>query len=352
MAEKAPAKKRAPAKQQMLDALAETEKLVEEKRQADVRHEDRIEQRAVQEAVAAADSLSTDGIVRSISDLRAAVGKTLAQLSDKLEEEVGKYVQIKRAILAKEAELKEIYEIQKSASTLAALIETQERRRDEFDREMKAQKEELTREIESQRTEWEQERRQHEVETKERDSAEQKRREREKEEYRYSFAREQQVARDQFADEMAKAHKELAEKTAAAERDIRERERVVAEREQELGTLRQRVEQSPKELEIAVSKAVKDAATRAAAESSAREELLKNQFAGERNVLTTRISSLEHLVKEQAEQISRLAGQAEKAYTQVQDIAVKAIEGSSNFKSMTSLQQLLSEQGRRVTNEK
>jgi hypothetical protein len=40
------------------------------------------------------------------------------------------------------------------------------------------------------------------------------------------------------------------------------------------------------------------------------------------------------------------------AYAQVQDIAVKAIEGSSNFKSLTSLGQLLSEQSRRQPAEK
>ena len=34
-------------------------------------------------------------------------------------------------------------------------------------------------------------------------------------------------------------------------------------------------------------------------------------------------------MKEQAEQISRLTAQTEKAYTQVQDIAVKAVEGSA-----------------------
>ena len=58
------------------------------------------------------------------------------------------------------------------------------------------------------------------------------------------------------------------------------------------------------------------------------------------------------MVKEQSTQILKFSQQAEKAYTQVQDIAVKAIEGSSNFKSLTSLQQLLTEQGRKQGQEK
>ena len=86
--------------------------------------------------------------------------------------------------------------------------------------------------------------------------------------------------------------------------------------------------------------------------SASREELLKREFVGEKNVLTTRIASLEQTAKEQSDQVSRLLAQSEKAYVQVQDIAVKAIEGSSASKSLANLQQMLSDQSRRPAQEK
>jgi hypothetical protein len=344
----APRKRSAPsARQQTLETYAQTLKDIEDRGDAEAKPEDKIQAKTVREAVATADALSTEGVVKSISELRASVGKTLGQLSDRLEEEVAKYVQIQRAILAKEAELKEIYDIQKAASTLTALIESQQRRRDEFEAELAKDKQELAREIDSARAEWDAERKSREAEQKEFTAAEQKRREREREEYRYAFAREQQLAKDKFADEMAKAEKSLAERTADAERKLALREQAVAEREQELESLRSRVEASPKELDAAVARAVKDATDRARADFAAREELLKREFAGERNVLTTRIAALEQTVKEQTEQITRFAGQAEKAYAQVQDIAVKAIEGSAASKSLAGLQQLIADQSRR-----
>ena len=82
------------------------------------------------------------------------------------------------------------------------------------------------------------------------------------------------------------------------------------------------------------------------------EELLKREFDGERNVLTIRIESFERRVKEQDAQITKLSNQLEKAYQKVQDIAVKTIEGSSNFKSIASLQQLMQEQTRGQSQEK
>ena len=73
---------------------------------------------------------------------------------------------------------------------------------------------------------------------------------------------------------------------------------------------------------------------------------------GEKNVLTTRIESLEKTVKEQSERIVKLNQQLEKAYQQVQDIAVKTIEGTSNIKSFVNLQQWITEQTRKPSQEK
>ena len=87
-------------------------------------------------------------------------------------------------------------------------------------------------------------------------------------------------------------------------------------------------------------------------DAAAREELLKREFAGERNVLTTRIHLLEQTVKEQADHITRLQDRSDKAYGQVQDIAVRAIEGSATAKQLTSLQQLLADQARKAGGER
>jgi hypothetical protein len=330
-------------KQEMIAAYNDLLKQLEEKRESDLKPEQKIEEKEVRRAVEVADSLSTDGIVREAGNLKAEVGRALAQLSDKLEEQIARYEEIKKAVEAKENELQEIYEIQKAASSLAALIEAQHIRRENFEEEMASRKEELEREIQSTRLEWEKEKKAHEAEKKERDSQEQRRREREKEEYLYAFNREQQLAKDKFEDEKARLEREIALQREQMEREIAERERAVAQKEEELTELRKRVEAHPKEMEAAVGKAVKDALQSAQTEARNKEELLRKEFTGERNVLTTRIESLEATVKEQNEQIAKLSQQLEKAYAQIQEIALKTIEGASASKSLESLQQFISE---------
>jgi uncharacterized coiled-coil protein SlyX len=64
---------------------------------------------------------------------------------------------------------------------------------------------------------------------------------------------------------------------------------------------------------------------------------MSKEFEGERRVLTTRIELLQKTVKERREQITKLSAQLEKSYQKVEDIAVKAIDGSSfrGFRSGT-----------------
>jgi hypothetical protein len=339
-------------KQEMLEAYSAVLKQLEAQREAELKPEKRLEEKKAKEVIQVAESLSSEGVAKEISTLKIETGKMLAQISDRLEEEVNKFRAIQNAITLKEKELQELYEIERSAVTLAALIESQNQKRQAFESEMAEKKEALSQEIEALRAEREKEKNDHEAEIKERDIAEKKRRDREREEYEYSFKREQKLAKDRFEDEKAKLEKEIQIKKEQMQSELKEREKVVAEKEEELNELRMKTNAFPKELETAVAKAIKETTDRLNLEAKNREELVKKEFIGERNVLTTRIESLQKIAKEQSEQIAKFSQQLEKAYQQVQDIAVKTIEGSSTIKSFANLQQWISEQTRKAPQEK
>jgi len=133
---------------------------------------------------------------------------------------------------------------------------------------------------------------------------------------------------------------------------LAEREKTIAGKEAEWAQLRAQAVAFPKELETAVAKAVQETGDRLKLEAKNREELLRKEFEGQRNVLTTRIELLERLAKEQLEQVTKLSRQLETAYQKVQDIAEKAIEGSSQSKSLADLQKLLADQSRKLAPEK
>lgn len=342
----------ASTKKEMLEAYQELLKQLEEKREAELQPEKRIEEKERRRAVAAADSISPESVAGAAVSLKGEVGKVLAQLQERLEAEIARYRDIKKAVEVKEQELAEIYDIQKSAATLAALIEAQNRRKAEFEAQMAARKEALETEIKAGRDEWEKEKKLREVELKERELQEKKRRERELEEYQYAFNREKQLAKDRHADETEGQQRELALRREQAEKELAERESLVARREQELADLQGQVAGFPKELDGTVARAVKEATDRLRQETGNREELLKREFEGERNVLNARIQALEKTVKEQSERMARLSQQLEKAYQQIQDIAVKTVEGASRSKVLDTLEQLTAEQAKRPAPER
>ena len=339
-------------KKEILKAYEDLLKRLEEERKAKQRPPEKIEERRVEESVETAETLSNGGISQEIGELRLHITKTLVEMSDRLEAEVEKYRAVSEAVRVKEAELQEIYEIQKSAMSVTALFELAEGKRAEIDVELGSRRRELEEEIETARAEWKKEKRANEEQEKESRDFEQKKRKREKEEYEYAFKREQEMARQGLDDELAKLRRELEQTKVESENALAGRERIVSERESELEHLKQLVETFPQDEKAAIDKAVAEALERVAKDTEYREELLKKELDGERKVLTSQIEALEKTVSEQSSQIAKLAQQLEKSYGQVQDIAVKAIEGSSDSKSLARLQGLMAEQARKSSGEK
>ncbi len=332
-------------KKEMLDAYSALVKQLQKKKESDLAPEVWKEEKKSKEIMKAIDSLSSQGVVKGIGDLKTEIGNLLTRISDKLEEEVNKYIKVKEGIGIKEKELQEIYEIEKNAQTLIALIEAHTQKREEFENEMKDRKEAFDHEIKQSREEWEREKKLYEIQAKEFEEAEKKRRQREKEEFEYSFKRQQQAEKDKFEDEKAKLKKEMQINKETLEKQLAEREAKIAEKEEELIDMHNKVNSFPKELELAVNKAIKETTEKYNSERKNAEEFQKKIFEGERNVLNTKIESLEKREEEQNKQIIRISQQLEEAYQKVQNIAVKSV--SDRFS-----QQSLSEQTKKQFQEK
>lgn len=339
-------------KKEMLEAYNNLLKQLEEKREAELKPSEKIEAKKIREVIETADSITTERVVKKTADLKYEFGITLSKLSEELESEVAQYQTIKTAVENERKELQEIFEIQKEATSLAALIEAQKQKRETFEREMAARKESLESEIQTTREEWDKNRKSHEQEMKEREILEQKQRKREKEDFDYSFQREKQQAKDKFEADKSAWEREWNNSKEAKEKILAERERTIAESETELAELREKVKLFPQELNKAIEKAVKEATELIIMENKHKEQLNLKVYEGEKKVLNTQIESLEKTIKEQNQQIVRLSAQLEKSYNQVQDIAVKAVEGSSGQLNLASIGEMLKEQSRKTEPDK
>lgn len=322
-------------KKEMLEAYQRLKTQIAAQADAELKPEKAKKEKAEKEIMEVADSVSPENVIQRINALKVEIGKALTDISAKLEGETERYSKVKQAIATKHAELEEIFEIERSAHSLAALLESQKQKRQEFEQEMELQKKILEEEIQVAKAEWQSEIRQHEESMKQKKQKDETAWQREKEEHTYLFNREKEQKTQELKDAIASLEKELDAKREDVEKEIAEKENellnrdvAVTERERAVSELQKRVDGFPAEMDAAVSKAIKEAVDRMKAEAKSREELLIKGFEGEKNVLTTKIESLEKIVATQSKQIENLTRQLDNAYGKVQDIAVQAVSGS------------------------
>jgi len=204
----------------------------------------------------------------------------------------------------------------------------------EFENEIEERKNEIEEEIVNTKIDWEKEKQQYAQEVKEKKVEMEKLRKRDKEEFDYVFNREKELKKRELEDEIESLNKQLHEQketfekdTAQRESDLLQRENAVSEREKHLDMLQGKVDNFPAELEKRIHLAVKETTEKIKNEAKKNEEILVKGFEGERNVLTTKIQSLEKLAADQQIQIETLSRQMDNAYGKVQEIAMKAVSG-------------------------
>lgn len=288
-----------------------------------------------QVAAATADAQAEQDPVKRLQDLRGAIGRELTDLAERVEAEIDTYRKIQTAVEAKQEELKAIYEVETAASDLAALLDAQRAEKERFSRQMSEEKESFEAEMQQTRNQWQREQEERDRRVAEEAEVLKKQRQREKEEYEYAFAREKEQKENGLKDELHALEKEIAQMRTEAEQAAKEREAgldareaVVAKREKEMDALQKEVDTFPKRLENAVQAAVEDATERVTKDFEKDKILMESKFEGEKNVLTSKIDSLERLVASQATQIADLSRRHEQAYEKVQDIANRAVSSA------------------------
>ena len=134
-------------------------------------------------AAATADAQAEQDPLKRLHDLRGTLSRELTELAERFETEIETYRKIKSAIETKNEELNTIYEVETAASDLAALIDAQRVKKEQFEREMQDQKGAFKAEMEEIRTQWQREKADRDRRGKEQADALAKPRQREKEEY-------------------------------------------------------------------------------------------------------------------------------------------------------------------------
>ncbi len=288
-----------------------------------------------QDILQAVQDLTVEGVVQGITRLNLEMSRFLSGLSDRLGRELNMLTSVREAIALEQAELERLHKIDVATTALDLLV-----------KEYQQQKEVLEAEIDAARVAWAEQDRQREWDQKEQEDALKRQRQREVEEYEYKKTLERKKAQDNYEEGIRLLEKKNREKQEALEKSWQSRDAELKEKESAFAQLSKEAEEFEGRLQREVDRAVAEAVRSAERNHEQQVALLTKDAEVERRLAELQIRSLQETLSRQITHIESLERRLEEAKGQVQDIAIKAIEGASGAKALSHVEQIAMEQAK------
>jgi len=128
-------------KSEILNAYNDLFKKIQESKQENPKAEQ--EKKVKETTVENAAKLTDEEIIGAISALKLSLNSKLDKIEDDLTSERQKLARIREAIAVEDQRLKDLYQINAGADSLAAILAAQKEKKEEFELEMASRKSEL-----------------------------------------------------------------------------------------------------------------------------------------------------------------------------------------------------------------
>lgn len=279
--------------------------------------------------------------------LQLSFGNSVSDLSEKLTIEAAKLEALQHQVDEEISQLTELHNLSDIEDhTLDTLLAEYEQNYTQFQAELTDRKESLELEFFNLKKSWDKEREDSLCQSRERDEDYGKTTQRETEEYQYELELQRHLEAEQYARSQEERYRELEEMQQQQQKAWEEREKAIADREQQFAEAKQKVEAYPKELEATLKRGKENGRNIAHYQSKVKADLKQKEVEGQKQFFELRLNALENSIRDRETRIQSLTKQLESALKQVQDLAVKAIEGSANAHSLQAMKDIALEQAK------
>ena len=286
-------------------------------------------------------------IIASLQNLHYGFGSATSNLSEQLITEATSLAKLQESV---EEELKQLQELHNLESveenTLDNLIEDYQREYKTSNEQLEERIETLSQSIKDLKQEWQKERDNHSREVVERNENYQKTNKRTEEEYEYDLELTRTLSEEEYEERKKNLYKELKEARQEQEKLWKEREETIAKGEKEYAEAKEKVEAFKQQLEDKKKQGQEKGRSIGYYQAKIKSDLRKKEVEGETRNYELQIESLEQTINNQEARIKALSQQLDASLKQVQDLAVKAIEGTSNRNSYEAMKAIAMEQAK------
>ena len=285
--------------------------------------------------------------IKALEQLQVNFGGAISNLSEQLLAEATTLQEIQNNIEQEKQQLEELYELSEvEEDTIDNLIQQYQENSKKFQEEYSLASEISQQEIGDLRKAWSKEKDTHYREIKQRNEAREKAKKREIEEYQYNLDLTRDLDEQEYERQKQLLYKELEEIRQEQEKQWQEKEASIAKKEAEYATDKQKVAEFEEQLKAKIKQGEEEGKGIGIYQGKIKSDLREKEIQGEKQNYQLRIQDLEATIQNQEARIQKLSEQLDMAQRQVQDLAVKAIEGSSNRKSFEAMKEIAMEQAK------
>ncbi|WP_413174772.1 hypothetical protein [Anabaena azotica] len=284
--------------------------------------------------------------IESLVKIQLGFGSAANELSEQLSTKASRLAEIGESVTNEIQQLAQLHNLEISEDILDTLIESYDNNEKAYQEEYNERYEVLSQEILELKNTWTKEQEEHQRAIKERNDNLNRTRQRDAAEYKYDLELQRKLASDEYAQQEKLLYQELEELQQETEKQWTAREKAISEREKQFEELKTKVEAFPKEKETAIKKATEEGKGIASYQAKVKSDLYAKEVEGQKRFYEQRLQSLELTITNQETRLQNLSKQLESALKQVQDLAVKAIEGTSNVNSYQAIKEIALEQAK------
>jgi len=281
----------------------------------------------------------------ALEEIKGNFGGAVGNLSEQLIAEATQLESIRQAITIEKSELETLYKLKDiEESTIDLLLEQYQITVKEYTENYHHQKEQDEAEIITLRQAWTKEQENYRrVFSAEKEACLQNQM-REKSEYEYNLDKERDLAEAEYEQEKKARVLKLSEARQTLEDDWSKKEIVILNQEQEYTTAKDKVIAFESLLQAKIKQGREEGRGIGSHQAKIKTDLRNKEMIGSKQNYELKVESLEQTIRHQTTRINKLSQQLDSSLQQVQDLAVKAIEGTANRNSFEAMKAIAFEQ--------
>lgn len=289
------------------------------------------------------------GIIAYLQNVQQGISPALSEISAKMTIEAEALAELQETIHEKKENLAKLYDLKVENGILDELITDYEEKQAQYAEEQQKIQEAYQQDLAERQKAWQKEQKIKHRQIGERNEKADLEYQRNLKEHNYDLQLNRNLEKDNYGQKTKALQQILIDLREQQDETWANQEKQVKDRENEFERLKKEAEEIPSRLEKEIKKAEHEGRAIIEKEAKVKADLLAKEVENAQKVYEMKIGALESTIKGQDTRLQTLNKQLEMALKQVQDLAIKALDGTTNQKSFDAIREIALEQAKNQT---